>query len=54
MFNDIIFEHHSEIVGKDCNLLIEKLKQENFKINTRITNSCNESFDKIGLIHAYK
>ena len=54
MFNDIIFEHHSEIVGKDYNLLIEKLKQENFKINTQLTNSVGESFDKIGLIHAYK
>ena len=54
MFNDIIFEHHSEMVGKDYNLLIEKLKQENFKINTWPCNASNKSFDKIGIIHAYK
>ena len=52
MFNDIIFEHHSGSVGKDYNLLIEKLKKENFKINTFISNSDN--FDKVGMIHAYK
>jgi FkbM family methyltransferase len=54
MFNDIIFEHHSEIVGKDYNLLVEKLKKENFKINTWPCNASNKSFDKIGIIHAYK
>ena len=54
MFNDIIFEHHSEKVGKDYNLLIEKLKKEHFKINTWHCNTSNKSFDKIGIIHAYK
>ena len=54
MFNDIIFEHHSVIVGKDYNLLVEKLKKENFKINTWPCNASNKSFDKIGIIHEYK
>ena len=54
MFNDIIFEHHSEIVGKDHILLIEKLEKENFKINRRVTHSVGKKFDKIGIIHAYK
>lgn len=54
MFNDIIFEHHSEIVGKDYNLLVEKLKKENFKINTWPCNTSKKSFDKIGIIHAFK
>ena len=52
MFNDIIFEHHSKMVGKDYNILIDKLKKENFKINTFISN--NDNFDEIGMIHAYK
>ena len=54
MFNDIIFEHHSHMVGKDYQLLIEKLKKENFKINTKDSNAFNTSFDEIGIIHAYK
>ena len=54
MFNDIIFEHHSEMVGKDYNLLIEKLKKENFKINSWPCNASNKSFDKIGIVYAYK
>ena len=52
MFNDIIFEHHSGMVGKDYNVLIEKLKKENFKIN-RFPVAIN-NFDEIGIIHAYK
>ena len=54
MFNDIIFEHHSEMVGKDYKPLIEKLKKENFNINTWPCNASNKSFDKIGIIHAFK
>ena len=54
MFNDIIFEHHSHITGKNYNILIEKLKKENFKINVMQCNGINMSFDKQGLIHAYK
>ena len=52
MFNDIIFEHHAGMVGKDYNLLIDKLKKENFKINTFISN--DDNFDEVGMIHAYK
>ena len=52
MFNDIIFEHHSFITGKDYRTLIEKLKKENFRINTFISN--NDDFEKVGMIHAYK
>ena len=52
MFNDIIFEHHSKLVGKDYNLLIDKLKEENFKITTFISNTDN--FDEFGMIYAYK
>lgn len=54
MFNDIIFEHHSEATGNDYNLLVEKLKKENFKINTWPCYASNKSFDKIGIIHAFK
>ena len=52
MFNDIIFEHHSYIVGKDYHLLIDKLKKENFKIN--VFTSDYDNFDDVGIIHAYK
>ena len=52
MFNEIIFEHHSYIVGKDYNLLIDKLKEENFKIKT--FNSTTDNFDDVGMIYAYK
>ena len=51
MFNDIIFEHHAKFVGKDCNLLIEKLKKENFKIDTFLS---ADNFNEFGMIHAYK
>ena len=54
MFNDIIFEYHSFITGKDYALLIEKLKKENFKINAYPSNSVDRSSDEIGIIHAYK
>ena len=53
MFNDIIFEHHSLLTGKDYNILIEKLRKENFKIN-RFTVGCGNNFDELGIIHAYK
>ena len=51
-FNDIIFEHHSKIVGKDYNLLIDKLKSEGFKIKKMTYGSTD--FEDMGLIHAYK
>lgn len=54
MFNDVIFEHHSELAGKDANPLIEKLTSDGFKIDTYLCNATTKSFDKIGIIHAYK
>lgn len=54
MFNDIIFEHHSEITGKDYNILIDALKKQGFKINCYKVHSTKESFEKIGIIHAFK
>lgn len=52
MFNDIIFEHHSKIVKKDYNNLIDKLQREGFSIKKY--NVFNFKFDDIGIIHAYK
>lgn len=52
MFNDIIFEHHSKITGKDYNMLIKKLKENGFKCDTY--NNKLFEFEEIGIIHAYK
>lgn len=54
MFNDIIFEHHSKIVGKDYKPLIEKLKKDGFEINTYSVIASQLSFEDIGIIHAFK
>ena len=54
MFNEIVFEHHSKMVGKDYKPLIEKLEKEGFKINTYEVAASKQSFDDIGIIHAYK
>lgn len=55
MFNDIIFEHHAEMVGKDCKLLIEKLEKDGFKVNTFLPGSyAGGSFEKLGIIHAFR
>lgn len=52
MFNELIFEYHSKIVGKDHNPLIKKLKSEGFQV---VCHSVNKSdMDEIGFIHAYK
>ena len=53
-FNEIIFEHHAYIVEKDCKPLIDKLKEQNFKIQTYPCNSSTKTFEEIGLIYAYK
>lgn len=53
MFKDIVFEHHSEMVGKDYNQLIDILKNQNFKIKTYRLHDLAD-FEVIGLIHAYK
>lgn len=52
VFNDIIFEHHSKIVGKDYKLLIDKLVSYGFNIK-QIEYGGSE-FKDMGLIHAYK
>lgn len=54
MFNDIIFEHHSKITGKDFRPLIEKLESDGFKIDTFPVVVSNLPFEDIGIIHAYK
>ena len=54
MFNDIIFEHHAKIAGKDYKPLIQKLKEEGFKINTYPITISSLPFEDIGIIHAFK
>lgn len=54
MFNDIIFEHHSKIIGKDFRPLIEKLESYGFKIDTYPVVVSDLPFEDIGIIHAYK
>ena len=54
MFNDIILEHHAEIAGKDYKPIINKLKEQNFKIDTFPCYASKKPFEKIGIIHAYK
>lgn len=54
MFNDIIFEHHAKIAGKDYKPLIEKLIKDGFKIDTYPVAASKQPFEDIGIIHAYK
>ena len=54
MFNDIIFEHHSKIAGKDYKPLITKLKKEGFEVDTYPISASNRPFEDIGIIHAFK
>ena len=51
-FDEILFEHHSEIAGYDYKILMKKLKENGFKIKT--SNVFDKSFDDLGLIYAYK
>lgn len=51
-FNEIIFEQHSRIVGKDVDILIDSLKKSGFKIE--IAAVFDEDLDDLSLIHAYK
>lgn len=51
-FNEIIFEQHSMIVGKDAGILIDSLKKSGFKIE--IASVFGEDLDDLSLIHAYK
>ena len=52
MFNDIIFEHHAKITGKDYNNLIKKLETDGFKCD--IYPIKRFKFEDIGIIHAHK
>ena len=54
MFQDIIFEHHSKMTGKDYHILIDKLVSQGFKINTYPAGANKKSFEEIGIIHAFK
>lgn len=55
MFNDIIFEHHAGMVGKDCKLLIKKLEEDGFKVNSFLPGSyAGGDFEILGIIHAFK
>ena len=54
MFNDIIFEHHSQQVGKDYKPLIKKLENDGFEINTYPVATSQLEFEDIGIIHAFK
>lgn len=54
MFNDIIFEHHSKITGKNYHQLITKLEEEGFNINTYPVTVSRIDFKDIGIIHAFK
>lgn len=51
-FNHIIMEHHAKFVGKPHTLLINKLKDQGFKIKELSIE--NQKFDEFGLIFAYK
>ena len=54
MFNDVIFEHHAQIAGKDYKPLIEILKNQGFEINTYPCNASGRPFNEIGIIYAFK
>lgn len=54
MFNEIIFEHHSKLAGKDFMPLIEKLNDEGFEIKTYPIVASKLTFEDIGIIHAFK
>lgn len=54
MFNDIIFEHHSFITGKNHKNLMDILEKQGFKINTYLCNASRKSFNELGIIHAFK
>lgn len=53
-FNEIIFEHHADMVKQDSNQLIDKLKSQDFKIKTFPCNASDKPFEEIGIIYAYK
>lgn len=54
MFNDIIFEHHSFITGKNYKDLVVILEKQGFEVNTLESNVSRKTFNEIGFIHAHK
>lgn len=52
MFNDIFLEYHAKIVGISYNVLVNKLKEQGFKINQYPT--LGFDMEDFGIIHAYK
>lgn len=54
MFNEIVFEHHSKLTGKDYKPLIEKLKKDGYHINTYSIDTSDLDFDELGIIYAFK
>lgn len=52
MFNEIIFEYHSNITGKNHRILVDKLKNEGFNIEKSLV--FNRNPEDLGLIYAYK
>lgn len=52
MFNELIFEYHPYLVGKDYKILVDKLEKEGFKVE--INSVIQRSIDEIGIIHAVK
>ena len=52
MFNEIILEHHSKMVKKDYKSIVNKLKNQGFKI--KLFDVCGARFEEQGMIYAYK
>lgn len=54
MFNDIIFEHHAQMVNKDHRTLIDILENQGFKTNIYPCNASDSNIEEMGIIHAFK
>ncbi len=54
MFNEILFEHHSEIVKKDYHILVDELKKQGFKMKFYDMEGSTLNFEQQGMIYAYK
>lgn len=54
IFNEILFEHHSKIVKKDYQILVNRLKEQGFKIKFFDSTGTMLDFEKQGMIYAYK
>lgn len=52
IFNEIIFEHHSILVGESYGILINILEKQGFKIKT--FDVASFKFKEIGMVYAYK